>query len=153
MHHCLVCQHPQSQDISADLLKRIPYRTIASRYSVSRSALSRHVTEHIPKALRLQAARERVQMDPEPVLVQMRKLNLRALAVLQQAEDAKDRPGVLLAVRECRRNLELIAKLTGELDPRSPVEGLGGPITVTVTYVDKAIIATPATPPLLTDGD
>jgi len=49
----------------------------------------------------------------------MRKLNTRSLKILKAAEEAKDHTVALHAVRECRRNLELIAKLTGELDPQA----------------------------------
>ena len=41
------------------------------------------------------------------------------MRILTSAEDAKDHTVALHAVRECWRNLELIAKLTGELDPRA----------------------------------
>jgi hypothetical protein len=56
------------------------------------------------------------------------------LRILQQAEDAKDHATALAAIRECRRNLELIAKLTGELDQRAAGETPGAPVTINVLY-------------------
>jgi hypothetical protein len=46
----------------------------------------------------------------------------------------------LQAIRECRRNLELIARLTGELDPRAAGETPGAPLNITVVYAEKAAL-------------
>ena len=143
MRTCTVCQHPELRAITADLMARVPYRTIERRYSVSRSAIDRHVTQHVSKALRQLAAAEKLAdaaTVAEPVLGEMRKLNSRALRILADAETSADRTTALHAIRECRRNLELIAKLTGELDPRAAGETPGGSLTVVVQYVDKAVL-------------
>lgn len=153
MDHCRVCAHPSAKAISADLLARIPYRTIAATHGVSITALSRHVNEHIPESLRRQATKERYQPDAETVLMQMRKLNQRSLAILRDAEAAKDRGLALNAIKECRRNLELIAKLTGELDPRAGAESASGQVNVVVTYVDRPQIAVNPTAPMLEAGE
>jgi hypothetical protein len=150
---CTICQHSELQAITADLMARVPYRTIERRYTVSRSAIDRHVTQHVSKAFRQLAAAEKLTdaaTVAEPVLSEMRKLNARALRILADAELAEDRTTALHAIRECRRNLELIAKLTGELDPRAVAETSGGPLTVVVQYVDKQALLvhgdTPALP-------
>ena len=148
MRTCTVCQHPELHAITADLMARTPYRTIERRYSVSRSAIDRHVNQHVSKAFRQLAAAEKLTdaaTVAEPVLSEMRKLNARALRILADAETAKDRPTALHAIRECRRNLELIARLTGELDPRAAGETPGAPVNITVVYAEKALV-TPAAP-------
>src|SRR5262245_29862521 len=142
---CQICQHPQAGAIGADLAKRTPYRTIAARYGVDKSAVSRHVNEHVPAVLQQAATKARHQeviadrreAALPTVLQQMRALNERSLRILKGAEGDKDRANALGAIRETRRNLELIAKLTGELDPRSS-ELSGGTVTVQVIYADKA---------------
>lgn len=147
---CTICNHPQIRAITADLMARVPYRTIEQRYSVSRSAIDRHVTSHITRAFRQLAAAAKLgdaAIVAEPVLAQMRGLHVRALAILAKAEAAKDHGTALVAIRECRRNLELVAKLTGELDPHLAGE-TGQPLTVIVQYVDKQVVATSAPPPL-----
>ena len=63
----------------------------------------------------------------------MRSLNGRALRILADAEVAQDRATALHAIRECRRNLELIARLTGELDPRAAGETPGSTLQVKPT--------------------
>ena len=60
---------------------------------------------------------------------------------MKSLEDSKDHPVALHAVRECRRNLELIAKLTGELNPLVAGEETGGALNVTVVYAEKAAVA------------
>ena len=148
---CSVCNHPRLREITGDLMARRPYRSIQSRYGISKSALERHVSRHVTKALRKLTA---VDMPialaaevAEPVLVEMRKLNARSLRILKSAEEEKDHAIALCAVRECRRNLELIAKLTGELDPRAPGEASNGALQVTVVYADKAIqVSSPEAP-------
>jgi hypothetical protein len=132
-------------------MRRTPYRVMQSRYKVSKSAIDRHVSGHVSKALRQLAAAEGMTLADaaaiaEPVLGEMRKLNARALRILNDAEAAKDRPTALHAIRECRRNLELIAKLTGELDPRAAGETPGAPLTVVIQYVDKQLAVTADAP-------
>ena len=55
---CTLCAHPELRGITADLMARVPYRTIERRYNVSRSAIDRHVSGHVSKALRELAAAE-----------------------------------------------------------------------------------------------
>lgn len=139
---CSVCEHPKLRQITEDLMRQVPYRSLEGTYGLNKSALARHMG-HVGEVLR--SLGKNVTQDEAavvvPVLVEMRKLNGRALRILQQAEDAKDRPTALHAIRECRRNLELIAKLTGELDTRNG-EVPGGNLTVTVVYADKALVST-----------
>lgn len=139
---CSICDHTQLREITADLMSRVPYRVIEKRYELSKSAIDRHVSRHVSKALRKLTTSEMTLSAAaaiaEPVLPQMRKLNARSLAILGQAENAKDRHTALQAVRECRRNLELIARLTGELDTRTLGEGAGAPLNITVSYVNVA---------------
>ena len=143
---CTICASPRLNEITADLMARKPYRVIQSRYGVSKSSIDRHVTRHVHTALHVLASKEMSAIEAatigEPVLAGMRRLNARALRILADAEGAQDRLTALAAIRECRRNLELIAKLTGELDPHSPGEASGGPLTVVIQYVDKQQVVT-----------
>jgi hypothetical protein len=134
-------------------MARRPYRSIQARYGVNKSAIVRHLKRHVTKALRKLTATEiplaMAEEVAEPVLVEMRKLNVRSLRILKSAEDAKDHTTALSAVRECRRNLELIAKLTGELDPRAAGEETGGgALQVTVIYSEAAIQVSPPEAPV-----
>jgi len=141
--HCTICEHTDLKAITSAIMARVPLRKIQTRFGVSKSSLDRHISGHVAKALRKLASAELSLTEAEaiaqPVLVEMRKLNARALRILADAEAAQDRPTALHAIRECRRNLELIAKLTGELDPRAAGE-TGGALNVTVVYAEKAAV-------------
>src|SRR5215472_12024048 len=71
---CTVCYHPDLQLITADVMIRVPYRTIEKRYGLSSSAIDRHVSQHVEKALRKLVATEMALSDAaviaEPVLHQ-----------------------------------------------------------------------------------
>ena len=55
------------------------------------------------------------------LLVQVRDLQARTLAILEGAESTRQHRTALSAIREARSNLELLAKLLGELDERPVV--------------------------------
>jgi hypothetical protein len=57
----------------------------------------------------------------DDLLAQVRDLQSRALAILAAAEAQGDLRTALGAIREARGNLELLAKLLGELDERPQV--------------------------------
>jgi len=141
---CTICADPRIREITGAVMARRPLRWIAEQYKLSKSALHRHMKRHVTKALRKLSKADmpiaQAAEIGEPVLVEMRKLNARSLKILKAAEEAKDHSVALHAVRECRRNLELIAKLTGELDPRAAGEEMGGSLNVTVVYAEKAAV-------------
>jgi hypothetical protein len=66
-------------------------------------------------------------------------LNQRTLRILGEAEHGKYRdPTIALqAIRECRHNGELIARLTGELKSSAPSSE---PVKVVIEYIDKQLV-------------
>jgi hypothetical protein len=46
---CTICQHPERQDIEADLRAGTTYRDVARRHAVSKDALSRHRANHMSR--------------------------------------------------------------------------------------------------------
>src|SRR3989442_11375886 len=111
---CTVCRHPERPAINAALVAGEPLRDIAVRFGLSRSALDRHNGEHLPATLlRAKDAAEVAHADD--LLGQVRGLGARALAILDQAEEAGERRTALAAIREARGVVELVARLVGEL--------------------------------------
>ena len=101
-------------------------RSIASLYDVSEAAVRRHKANHLPaKLVMAQAAEEVAQADT--LLDQVRNLQSRAYGILDKAEGAGDLRTALGAIREARGNLELLAKLLGELDERPQLNILVAP--------------------------
>jgi hypothetical protein len=78
-----------------------------------------------------------------PSLLEMRRLNERTLRILSLAEVSKDYDTALRAISESRRNVELISRLTGELDPRSQVTGADGRIQIEIIKVAPMLLPEP----------
>jgi hypothetical protein len=112
---CTVCDHDEGHAINVALVSRDPYRQIASRYGVSTGALQRHSQEHIPKLLA--KAKEAVEVaEAGDLLSRIEALQSRTLAVLEAVEDTDNYGARLAAIREARANLELIGRVTKELE-------------------------------------
>ncbi len=77
---CTVCSHPQTLEIDRFLAKGDSYRTIARRFTVSESAIKRHVLKCIPiflEAARAERKRERaivVEAEVSRVFNRLNKL-------------------------------------------------------------------------------
>jgi hypothetical protein len=85
-------------------------------------SLQRHRKEHLPELLSKAYAAEEASRADE-LLTEVRRLQVRTLLMLQEAERAGDLRTALAAVREARNNISLLAEMRGELD-RRPVINL-----------------------------
>ena len=114
---CSLCIHDQRKQIEQALLCGDSYRVVTQRFAVSRDAVARH-RRHLPAALA--HARELKGVVPgDGLLVQLRELTSEAQRIKAMAEKAGDHRTMLAAVRELCRIVELIAKLSGELESHS----------------------------------
>jgi hypothetical protein len=117
---CTICEHPERGEIDRALVGGASNRSAASLYDVSEAAVRRHKANHLPaKMVMAQAAEEVAEADS--LLDQVRDLQGRAYGILDKAEAADDLRTALGAIREARGNLELLAKLLGELDEHPQV--------------------------------
>ena len=137
---CTICTHESRADIDAALVAETPYRHIAARYGTSTGALQRH-REHLPNQLvKAREAEEVTQADT--LLEQVRSLQTRALSILDRADKAGDLRTALGAIREARSNLELLAKLLGELQQEGTVN-----VTLTPEWLGlRAVVIAALTP-------
>jgi len=117
---CTVCDHPERHGIDEALVTGAPYRSVAKRFRLSESAVYRHKTEHLPAHL-LKAREGEEVAQADDLLNQVRSLQSHALDILERAEKAGDLRTALAAISQARGNLELLAKLAGELDERPMV--------------------------------
>ena len=117
---CTVCSHEDRFEIDSVLVDRsASYRNIAERFALSSTAVSRHVTGgHISELIALAADAERLARA-DTLLDRIEDLQARTLAILEASEEAREHGTALSAIREARRNLELIGEVTKELD-RTP---------------------------------
>ena len=130
MKTCTICVNPQRMEIDQMLVAKTPLRTVAKQTGTSHSALFRH-SQHIAGAIAkatgaalastsAMAAAKVVEQaaDAQTLLSQVQQLNARAIVILDAAQDAGKHHTALAAIREVRGCLELLGKLSGELQAR-----------------------------------
>ena len=117
---CTVCEHPEREAIDRALVGGASNRSAASLYDVSEAAVRRHKSNHLPAKL-VMAERAAEIAEADTLLEHVKGLQERAYAILEKAEKAGELRTALGAIREARGNLELLAKLLGELDERPVV--------------------------------
>lgn len=113
---CTICSHPKREEIDRTLLAEEPLRDMAGRWSVSKSALSRH-SEHLPA--HLAKAKEAAEvMQADSLLDRLLSLNAETMAILKKARTGrvKDNELVLSVILRAEKQLELQGKLLGELN-------------------------------------
>jgi hypothetical protein len=125
---CPICDHEDLDEINAALASNERIRTIAERWSVRKTALMRHRNEHLPysaieakeaEAKEAEAKEAEEDAPGDDLLDQVRDLQERALATLEEAEEAEELNAALRAIREVKGNLELTTDPLNELDERS----------------------------------
>lgn len=115
---CTACAHPDRRKIDKALVDGVSERTIAKRFGLSKTAVHRHSAGHIPSLLARAHAVE-VVSSADDLLGQVTALKERALGLLATAEKAEDTRAAILACREIRECISLLAELVGKID-KSP---------------------------------
>jgi hypothetical protein len=109
---CTICQHSRRPDIDRALATGESIRGIAGRFGVPRTNLTRHSSHAVVAAA--EAVRE-AEHGLE-LWKQLHAINAVCLTVLQQAQRSGDGRLALLAVDRVHRQLELSARLLGQLN-------------------------------------
>ncbi len=129
-------------------------RDLAGRHGISKSALHRHRNAHLPKALAKAQEAEEI-LRGESLLEEVGALLARTDTIYVESVANGDMRLALSAIREKRGCLELLGKVTGELDgpehntdfrpmfslpdgsyPRVTVEGVHDNKTIDITPDD-----------------
>jgi len=132
---CTICRHKHRAEIEKAVVAGTPLRAIGIRWGASRPAIARHTATCVNDTIS-EAVADRETGHTERLIDQVRSLQTRTVALIDQVEGvlraAKRAPAKLSAVnvaarviREIRGNMELLGRLTGELDS-------GNKITVNV---------------------
>lgn len=125
---CTICTHERRHLIEVGLVHRTPLRVLAQRFQCSPDALHRHRHRHLSPAMAaaILAARQPSEVDlgalergeAEGLLAQLvtqrARLQQHSDAALEQGHMA----GAVAAERAITSNLELVAKLLGQLTQR-----------------------------------
>ena len=110
---CTICQDPRRAEIEQAIVRGAGFRPTAAKYDVSRFALQRH-QKHLDRVI-IKAHEAGEVLRADGLLGELRGITDRARGLLARAERAGDLRGAATAIRECRGCLELLARLSGEL--------------------------------------
>lgn len=142
---CQVCAHPRLYKIHEEMLAGKPLAAIARMFGVDRNALIRHKEKHMPDAMRDAAEQARAGAGPtrlqavegEVLLGQAAEVYQKALDTLEDLEKpGRDQRARVSALREVRACLEMLAKLSFQIEDRGrgKIDQTGAPA------IDAAII-------------
>jgi hypothetical protein len=124
---CTVCAHPLRHEIDKALVGgSASFRNIAERWGLSTTSVFRHRTTCLPATLVKAQEAEDVRQALD-VVQQLRHINSAALRVLQDAKAAGNGDLVLKAVDRVMKQVEVQARLLGDLDDRPQVNVLVSP--------------------------
>lgn len=112
---CTVCDHAARAEIDRALVEgRTSAATVARRYDLVKTSVERHAKNHLPAALAAsQRAAEVAQGDT--LLAKLEAMTAETQAVLRVAKREKDHHLTLKAIGHLEKQLELQARLLGEL--------------------------------------
>src|SRR3954453_13931849 len=124
-----VCAHPDRDAIERAMLAMQPYRRIAPRFGLSERALVRHHDDHLQAAI-VKAHRIGEITRADDLVDRIIVLARETQAVLDRAKAAADDERALKAIARAEKQLELQAKLLGQIK-----EGTTVNVTLSVEWL------------------
>jgi hypothetical protein len=117
---CRACASDRQAEIDDALAAEVPYRRLERRFGISKTALVNHKRNHLTPAL-IALRKERTALGASTLTERLGSLVDDAQSILDAAFASKNASLGLHAIRELRSTLELVARVTGELDERPAV--------------------------------
>lgn len=118
---CSICSHESRAEIERLLVSRSSYRAIAIQLGVGKDSLRRHAKEHLPALLAKAHEAEEIARADE-LIKQLRELQERTERLLDKAELHNKWHSAFVGVGQYRQNLELLARLIGELEATPAIQ-------------------------------
>jgi hypothetical protein len=128
---CTICRHDKRHQIEIGLVYKVPLAVLAERFSISKDALHRHRHNHLspqvaaailagekPSEIDLEAMQH---SESEGLLAQLIAQRARLQVHSDMATEAGDVRSAINCERAISSNLELVAKLLGQLVTRSEI--------------------------------
>src|SRR5215203_2095017 len=112
---CTICSHEHRDAMEDAFIAGTAKRRIAANNGVTEQALRRHLREHLPALVALARDAERAARA-DTLLDRIEALHSQTMAILEAVEGTDEHGTALAAIREARRNLELVGEITKELD-------------------------------------
>lgn len=125
-----MCAHAARTAIDKALAGGASNRSLASLHDVSEAAVRRHAGNHLPaRVARAQEAEDvREALD---VIKQLKAINAASLHILKEAREQGKQGTALAAIDRIHKQIELQAKLLGDLDDSPTVN-----ITLSAEWVE-----------------
>lgn len=117
---CLCCTSPSRDEIDRRLSSGASNVAIAEEFGMSRDSVRRHKDRHLAPAIRSAMTRHESRTG-ETAVSRLEALYMKAEGILDRAEEMGQNALALSAMKELRATVELLARLTGELDTRPQV--------------------------------
>jgi polyhydroxyalkanoate synthesis regulator phasin len=115
---CTVCGHKDLDEINRQLLCSDSYRDIARQFNLSKDALARHKESHISELLSKSKDIEET-LKADSLTQQIGDIREKIKSLLQQAIDADNLRDAHNFVGDTLRQIELEAKLLGQIQEQS----------------------------------
>lgn len=121
---CTICFHPERDAIEAAIIAGTVNREITSKFGVGRMAIERHADNHLAQAIK-EAKQEQALQSGSSALDRMSKGEKIVDEIItyswggETGKELKMPELALKALAEQRRQVELRAKIEGDLDERS----------------------------------
>lgn len=113
---CTICFHPERSAIEAAIVTGESYRHIASQFNVGYKSIERHISDkHIAQEVK-QAQEFKEEARGLDVVKQLKSINETSLAILKESRAANENDMALKAIDRIAKQLELQAKLLGDID-------------------------------------
>lgn len=121
---CTICSHEKRHEIEAEIASGKSFRGISRHFSVGADAVERHASTHLVKAIK-EVRQTQTQQSGSTALERMGQAEKIVDEVItyswggETGKETRMPELVLKALAESRRQVELRAKLEGELDEHS----------------------------------
>lgn len=117
---CSVCIHEKRDEIDDLIVEGISNREIGRRFGLGKDAINRHAAKHLPETLKLAHANSEGNRA-EGLSARIEMLISSAEGLLKYGQDRTKAQAWAAGLRELRHCLELLARVSGELDERPVV--------------------------------
>jgi hypothetical protein len=118
---CTVCCHGDHHKIDKELVANLPQRQVARRYGISPDSIKRHLASgHVVRTIS-KAAEAKEILQGVDLVAKLHELAVDAQQILEESRNVKQYSAAMAAIREMARIVELVARLTGQLDESTRV--------------------------------
>lgn len=137
---CTVCTHHARQAIDQALVAGESRNGLADRYGLAERSVRRHADNHLPEKL-AKAAEAEQAAEADDLLGRLTEINRETMEVLKSAKGIKNYGMVLQAIARVEKQIELQAKLLGQLQEGATVNILVSPEWMQVQSVILRVLA------------